>query len=75
MAKAKLGSGTRFKNFTNKLKKEGYSEESADRISASAGRKTYGKKKMEEMATEGKEKKHKEMKHKIRRAERRQKRD
>ena len=55
--KAKLGSGKRFKALTNKVEKEGYSEEEAKAIAASAGRKKYGDKKMQEMAAKGKKKK------------------
>jgi hypothetical protein len=56
MAKAKLGSGARFKALTKKIEKSGKSEESAKAISASIGRKKYGKKKMAEMAKKGRKK-------------------
>ena len=57
MAKAKLGSGARFKALEDKVKKEGYSEESAKKIAASAGIKKYGKEKMAKLAEKGKAKK------------------
>lgn len=57
MAKAKLGSGARFKKLEGKVEKEGYSEESAKKIAASVGRKKYGAKKMASMATAGKKRK------------------
>lgn len=54
MKQGKLGSGQRFKHLTNMVKKEGYSEESAKAIAASAGRKKYGNAKMSKMAQAGK---------------------
>ncbi|NDC23713.1 MAG: hypothetical protein EBZ49_06235 [Proteobacteria bacterium] len=39
--KPKLGSGKRFKNLTEKLERQGKSEESAKAIAASVGRKKY----------------------------------
>lgn len=57
MAKAKLGSGARFKAGVKKIeKKEGYSKEHAGAIMAAAGRKKYGKAKMQKMAKAGKKK-------------------
>ena len=53
MAKAKLGSGARFKALTNKIEKSGKSEERAKAIAASIGRKKYGAKKMAAMAAKG----------------------
>jgi hypothetical protein len=52
--KPKLGSGQRFKSFTNKLEHEGYSKKSAGAIAASAGRKAHGAKEMAHMASAGK---------------------
>lgn len=57
MKKAKLGSGKRFKDMTEKLEKSGKSEESAKKIAASVGRKKYGVKKMASMAKAGKARK------------------
>lgn len=54
MKKPKLGSGKRFKNMEEGLEKKGYSEESAKKITAAAGIKKYGKKKMASMAKAGK---------------------
>lgn len=51
--KPKLGSGERFKSFTNKLEKEGYSKKSAGAIAANAGRKAHGAKAMAKMAAAG----------------------
>lgn len=56
MAKAKLGTGARFKALTNKLEKKGKSEEAAKAIAATVGRKKYGAKKMASMAAKGKKK-------------------
>jgi hypothetical protein len=56
MAKAKLGSGARFKALTSKLEKQGKSEKSAKAIAASVGRKKYGAKKMSSMAQKGRKK-------------------
>ena len=57
MAKAKLGSGKRFKALTDKLEKSGKSADSAKAIAASIGRKKYGAKKMSSMAKAGRAKK------------------
>jgi len=57
MRKPKLGSGKRFENLTNEIKKEGKSEKSAKAIAASIGRKKYGAKKMGEMAAKGRKRK------------------
>lgn len=56
MAKAKLGSGARFKALTKKIQKSGKSAESAKKIAASVGRKKYGNKKMSKMAAAGRKK-------------------
>lgn len=57
MAKAKLGSGARFKEGVKKIeKKEGLSKKSASAIMAKAGRAKYGAKKMAKMAAKGKKK-------------------
>lgn len=50
----KLGGGGRFQKMEKALEKKGYSKESAGAITAAAGRKKYGKEKMQEMATAGK---------------------
>lgn len=51
MAKSmKLGGGGRFAAFKKHVEGEGYSPEVAGAIAASAGRKKYGSKKMNEMA-------------------------
>jgi len=55
--KPKLGSGQRFKELTDKIKKEGYDREAAKAIAASVGRKKYGAKKMNVMAAKGRSKK------------------
>ncbi|HEX5187713.1 MAG TPA: hypothetical protein VFV86_12570 [Nitrososphaeraceae archaeon] len=52
--KSKLGTGERFKKLVTKIKSTGKSEESANVIAASIGRKKYGKKKMAELAKKGK---------------------
>ena len=58
MAKAKLGSGAKFKAGSKKIQdKQGLSKDSADAIMATAGRKKYGAAKMTKMATAGKKKK------------------
>jgi hypothetical protein len=57
MAKAKLGSGARFKAIEKSAKKEGHSTAVAAKIAASAGIKKYGEKKMEKMAEAGKKRK------------------
>lgn len=51
--KGKLGSGSRFRQFTKKLQAEGKSAESAKAIAAAAGRKKYGAKKMAKLAAHG----------------------
>lgn len=56
MAKAKLGSGARFKALSKKIQKSGKSKSSADAISASIGREKYGNKKMTQMAVKGRKK-------------------
>ena len=56
MSKAKLGTGKRFKSFTSKLQKEGYSKESAGAIAASAGRKAHGAKQMAKWSAKGRSK-------------------
>ena len=55
MAKAKLGSGARFKALTGKLKKKGAKNPKA--LAAWIGRKKYGKKKMAKMSATGRKKK------------------
>ena len=55
MAKAKLGSGTRFKKIEEEAKKSGAKNPAA--VAAAAGIKKYGVKKMEKMAQAGKKKK------------------
>ena len=50
------GGGGRFAAMVKGLKKEGKSEESAEAIAASAGRKKYGKSRFQEMAAAGKKK-------------------
>ena len=58
MAKAKLGSGARFKAGSKKIQeKQGLSKESADAIMAVAGRKKMGKAKFQKLAAAGKKKK------------------
>ena len=52
MAKAKLGSGARFKSLSKKLKKKGAKD--PDALAASIGRKKYGKKRFQKLATAGK---------------------
>ncbi len=47
------GGGGRFARLVQKLKRRGYSEESARRIAASIGRKKYGKKQMAKWAAQG----------------------
>jgi len=54
MKKAKLGTGTRFKKLTAKLKKQGVKNPKA--LAAAIGRKKYGKKKFQAMAAKGKRK-------------------
>lgn len=55
MAKAKLGSGSRFKAVEAAAKKSGAKNPAA--VAAAAGDKKYGVKKMEKMAQAGKKKK------------------
>lgn len=52
MAKAKLGSGKRFKAVEKSAEKSGASDPAA--VAAKAGMKKYGKMKMEKMAKAGK---------------------
>jgi len=54
MAKAKLGSGARFKKIEAEAKKSGAKNPAA--VAAAAGMKKYGKAKMEKMAQAGKKK-------------------
>jgi len=54
MAKAKLGSGARFKKVEEEAKKSGAKNPAA--VAAAAGMKKYGKAKMEKMAQAGKKK-------------------
>ena len=49
--KAKLGSGKRFKSLSRKLKKKGVRNPNA--LAASIGRKKFGKKKFQKMASKG----------------------
>lgn len=53
MAKAKLGSGQRFKQLANKIARKGNVDNPAT-VAASIGMHKYGKKKMESMAQKGK---------------------
>jgi hypothetical protein len=55
-AKAKLGSGARFKALSNKIQKSGKTKEQANAIAASIGRKKYGKTKMAKMSAAGRRK-------------------
>lgn len=57
MAKPKLGSGVRFKRLANKMAREGVDDPNA--LAAAIGRKKYGNKKMQKMASEGKKRNHK----------------
>jgi len=52
MAKPKLGSGGRFKQLTNKLRKKG--ARSPERLAAWIGRKKYGKKRFQQLSRMGK---------------------
>jgi len=52
MAKAKLGSGARFKKVEEEAKKSGAKNPAA--VAASVGRKKYGAKKMTALAVKGK---------------------
>lgn len=55
MAKSmKLGGGGRFAKMEKAVEKEGYSEDSAKRITAAAGRKSLGDSKMNKLAKAGK---------------------
>lgn len=54
MNKPKLGSGKRFEDLKNKIKESGKSEDSAEAIAASIGRKKYGNKKFQSLAKKGK---------------------
>lgn len=64
MAKSmKLGMGGRFAALETKLEKQGKSPESAKAITAAAGIKKYGQKKMTKMATAGKKRASKAEKH------------
>ncbi len=51
MSKAKLGTGTRFKNLTEEMKKKG--AENPEALAAAIGRKKYGDRMMEELARKG----------------------
>jgi len=53
MAKAKLGTGARFKAGVSKLTSKGYSKKRAGAIMATAGRKKYGKAKFQKLAAAG----------------------
>lgn len=53
--KAKLGSGARFKKLTKSLKKGGARDPKS--LAAWIGRKKYGKKKFQKLATKGRRKK------------------
>ena len=53
MAKAKLGSGKRFKALQSKVEDEGYDAKAAKAIAAAAGRKKYGATKMADLAAKG----------------------
>ena len=53
--KAKLGSGARYKKLTKSLKKGGARDPKA--LAAWIGRKKYGKKKFQKLATKGRRKK------------------
>jgi hypothetical protein len=52
MAKAKLGSGSRFKKVEESAKKSGARDPAA--VAAAVGRKKYGAKKMEQLSNKGK---------------------
>lgn len=52
MAKAKLGSGARFKALSSKLAAKG--ARNPDALAAFIGRKKYGKKKFQKLAAKGK---------------------
>lgn len=57
MAKAKLGSGGRFKAGVKKIMAGGLSKKSAGAIMANAGRKKYGKTRFQKMAATGRRRK------------------
>ena len=57
--KPALGSGKRFAALESKVKKEGYSKESAEKIAAATGRKKYGASKMAKMSQIGKKRREK----------------
>ena len=50
----KLGGGGRFQQLADQLKKEGYTSNAAGAIAASVGRKKYGKKRYQKLASNGK---------------------
>ena len=50
--KSKLGTGTRFKQLTNKLSRQGVKNPNA--LAAFIGRKKYGKKRFQQLAAKGK---------------------
>jgi len=50
--KPKLGTGTRFKQLTNKLSRQGVKNPNA--LAAFIGRKKYGKKRFQQLAAKGK---------------------
>ena len=52
MKKNKLGTGTRFKQLTSKLSKQGVKNPKA--LAAFIGRKKYGKKRFQQLAAKGK---------------------
>ena len=54
MKKAKLGTGTRFKKLTAKLKQQGVKNPKA--LAAAIVRKKYGKKKFQQLAAKGRKK-------------------
>ena len=51
MSRSKLGSGTRFRELTNKLRSHGASNPKA--LAASIGRKKYGKKRFQKLSAKG----------------------
>jgi len=55
MAKPKLGSGERFRTMVEKLMSENpdWTEEHAKAVAAKIGRKTYGKKRFQKLASAG----------------------
>ena len=55
MAKAKVGSGARFKALTQKLKRKGVRNPKA--LAAYIGRKKFGKKRFQKMAATGRKRK------------------